>query len=312
MSLGSSIPQDGKIKVSLINETAQEAYFDELEIVISNKPTTKIVQENNYYPFGLNMRGLEKVGDPNDLFQYNKKEKDEDTELLDYHARLQNPQTGRFEQVDPHAIKYSNISSFAYVVNNPMRFIDPNGKDIIGTDGKPVTYKINNGEVSWSKNASADVQRIGNALLYTETGTKMLNHMIDSEVRITLKISNEVKLGSNGQLRRGDTQITDYVKNKDGKYEAKVAKITIYEGSIKKHREKNAENNYYKALNTDDKAIAGVAAHEAHHATDKENVDRSTKQQLDKIPYPEREDKPHQIQKQVAEETFRKDNKKQD
>ncbi len=42
LSLGASIPQNGKIKVFLVNETAQEAYFDELEIVISNKPTTKL------------------------------------------------------------------------------------------------------------------------------------------------------------------------------------------------------------------------------------------------------------------------------
>ncbi len=130
LSLGASIPQEAKIKVFLVNETEQDAYFDELEIVISNKPTTKIVQENNYYPFGLNMRGLEKVGEPNDLFQYNKKEKDEDTELLDYHARMHNPQTGRFEQVDPHAMKYHSISPQVYVANNPMIFIDPNGKDI--------------------------------------------------------------------------------------------------------------------------------------------------------------------------------------
>ncbi len=128
LSLGASIPQNGKIKVFLVNETAQEAYFDELEIVISNKPTTKIVQENNYYPFGLNMRGLEKVGSPDDKFQYNAQtEKDEDIEMYETPFRGYYAVLGRFHQVDLLAPLFPSITPFHFGYNNPVYFNDPSG-----------------------------------------------------------------------------------------------------------------------------------------------------------------------------------------
>lgn len=37
----------------------------------------------------------------------------------------------RFLSVDPHAEKYASISPYAYVANNPLIFVDPDGKDII-------------------------------------------------------------------------------------------------------------------------------------------------------------------------------------
>ncbi len=128
LSLGASIPQNGKIKVFLVNDTEQEAYFDELEIVISNKPTTKIVQENNYYPFGLNMRGLEKVGSPDDKFQYNAQtEKDEDIEMYETPFRGYQADIGIFRQVDLLAPLFPSITPFHFGYNNPVYFNDPSG-----------------------------------------------------------------------------------------------------------------------------------------------------------------------------------------
>ena len=37
--------------------------------------------------------------------------------------------TGRFGGVDPLAGKYYNINPYAYVANNPIKYIDPNGQD---------------------------------------------------------------------------------------------------------------------------------------------------------------------------------------
>ncbi len=36
---------------------------------------------------------------------------------------------GRFTSIDPHAEKYYSISPYAYCYNNPLKYIDPNGKD---------------------------------------------------------------------------------------------------------------------------------------------------------------------------------------
>ncbi|MCC5944185.1 MAG: hypothetical protein JJT94_04570, partial [Bernardetiaceae bacterium] len=59
--------------------------------------------------------------------------------LYDFHARQQDPQLGRFWGVDALASKYFSLSPFAHVANNPLIFIDPDGKEIF-TSGNSTTY----------------------------------------------------------------------------------------------------------------------------------------------------------------------------
>jgi hypothetical protein len=79
-----------------------------------------------------------------------------------------------------------------------MRYRDPDGRDLVGSDGKAVSYEKDKktGEVTWSKNATKDIVRVGNAMLYTKTGSKMLDKMISSSVKITLQVSIETSFGS--------------------------------------------------------------------------------------------------------------------
>lgn len=48
-----------------------------------------------------------------------------------YGARYFNPKWSTWLSVDPLAEKYPNISSYAYVAQNPIKYIDPNGKEIV-------------------------------------------------------------------------------------------------------------------------------------------------------------------------------------
>ena len=92
-----------------------------------------IVQQTDYYPFGMDIASYNGGLDNN--YRYNGKEFQNDVinsrnlQWYDYGARFYDLTIARFSTVDPHADKYYNISPYAYCLNNPLRYIDPNGKD---------------------------------------------------------------------------------------------------------------------------------------------------------------------------------------
>lgn len=52
--------------------------------------------------------------------------------MLDFmNARTYDPEIGRFLQRDPHAYLYPGVSPYVYVLNNPLIFIDPDGREVI-------------------------------------------------------------------------------------------------------------------------------------------------------------------------------------
>ena len=100
----------------------------------------KVRQVDNYYPFGLNIKSLTANSDdparPNE-YLYNGKQFQDEMGLnwLDYGARFYDPVTSRWISPDPLAEKYSSLSPYAYCANNPIIFLDPDGKKIIFVNG---------------------------------------------------------------------------------------------------------------------------------------------------------------------------------
>jgi RHS repeat-associated protein len=96
-------------------------------------PLAEILQENHYYPFGLNQEGkwLNNAALSDTKYQYNGKELNEDLGLNwnDYGARWYDAAIGRWTSVDVLAEKNNFESPYVYVHNNSLKYIDPDGKD---------------------------------------------------------------------------------------------------------------------------------------------------------------------------------------
>ncbi|SIS41972.1 RHS repeat-associated core domain-containing protein, partial [Chryseobacterium shigense] len=93
----------------------------------------EVTDTNNYYPFGLNhiqgMISSSRLGGYYS-YKYNGKELQE-TGMYDYGARMYMPDIGRWGVIDPLAETSRRWSPYNYAFNNPIRFIDPDGRQAL-------------------------------------------------------------------------------------------------------------------------------------------------------------------------------------
>ena len=105
-----------------------------------------VVQITNYYPFGTPYSAEDCATHNPDQqnHKYNGKEFDTTHGLntYDYGARQYNSLVGRWDRVDPLCEKYYSVSPYAYCHNNPVKYVDPDGKDYdVYYDGASITIR---------------------------------------------------------------------------------------------------------------------------------------------------------------------------
>lgn len=93
-----------------------------------------IVNSTDYYPFGSLIPGRSYNLNNGYRYGFNGKENDNEVkgygEQVDFGARIYDPRIGRWLSVDPLSAKYAMASPYAFALNNPVMFIDPDGKDV--------------------------------------------------------------------------------------------------------------------------------------------------------------------------------------
>ncbi len=97
-------------------------------------PTTPpVVYAADYYPYGLRIdhgSGDDAGGAPVQHLLAGKELEDVlGLEWYDFGARMLDPATGRWLVQDPAAEEHPSVSPYAYVSNNPLRYVDPDGRD---------------------------------------------------------------------------------------------------------------------------------------------------------------------------------------
>jgi RHS repeat-associated protein len=125
---------------------------------------------------------------------------------LDFGARMLETEFGRWFVIDPLAEKYYSVSPYVYCMNNPLRYIDPNGMEFTEAAWKQVNRLIddinkrqqNNTETIAKKQAQIDAGGLSNkkVVKFQKQIDKLNNNTSELEdVRgeiSTLAVSNQM------------------------------------------------------------------------------------------------------------------------
>ena len=120
--------ENGMLQVLALNNSDVEVYFENFQIEYA---PTLIAQEQHFYPFGLQMVGMGKQGQPDHRWKYMNVELETHFDLNWYATdfRRYMPDLGRMSGIDERAEKYTPITPYHYAFNLPTIFNDPTGLD---------------------------------------------------------------------------------------------------------------------------------------------------------------------------------------
>ena len=152
--------------------------------------SSEILEENNYYPFGLKHKGYNNIINGTEhKYKYNGKELEEGLgyNMYEYEARHYDAALGRFVTVDPLAEDYSFQSTYSYSINNPIYFIDKLGM------GPSDEWILNNdGSHTWISNKGGDSVDYVHS---TDDNGKLVTETIDVVNLVTINNNSEVRTG---------------------------------------------------------------------------------------------------------------------
>ena len=124
------------VENTLTNTLSQDIQYHHKDHLGSVRAITdnsgSVIEQNAYYPFGSRHTFGNTYAQTTNRFKFNGKEEQTTGNLnyLDYGARMYDSNIARWTTQDPLAEKYYSQSPYNYCVNNPVMFVDPDGRKI--------------------------------------------------------------------------------------------------------------------------------------------------------------------------------------
>ncbi len=200
----------------------------------------EILQQNHYYPFGMNMEGSWDNVHPitaENAYQYNGNELNQDLgiNLSDFNARWYDATLGRFISVDPLAEQDIQIdkSAYAFAWNDPILLSDKTGLSPNSNDDDDEYTDIFELKI-YGVNSDGKEEYIGSYMV--EVGVVCIDHCLQADDE-----SKGSGFSGEGLTIKGDYEVGEY---KDGEQEVKInVVITTNEIETTTKDSENSEKN---------------------------------------------------------------------
>lgn len=191
--------------------------------------TTEILEESNYYPFGLKHNGYTGTNlQPGYKYKYNGKELQDELGLNTYAYgwRDYDPTIGRFLKIDRFAEKYMEKTPYNYAANNPIYYIDVAGDSIkvsfrtgfLGIFGKKQTLTYDSKNQQWNNEKGKQ---------YSGKTSKFADRVLGD-----LKTNQKNELGNEIVSNLANDNIDHFVKNGDPNSNTINDPNIYYNGSV--------------------------------------------------------------------------------
>ena len=199
-------------------------------------------------------------------YLFNAKEFDEETGLYYYGARYYDPRLSLWLSIDPKEEKYSNVSTYCYVISNPLKYTDPTGMEIDMTKVRLADEQL---KLSTTQSVIKDLASQTGLQLSLDKDNKLQYTKNDEGKPIVNKITN--KKGK--EIDAGSKTARNFlIKMIDNKTEIEVsyhAKRTVTSGTQIGLSFEQISNMVKGAVGVDGNTLGfGMTfLHELHHTT---------------------------------------------
>ena len=175
--------------------------------------TGRVVQTISYLPYGEEWTEYNDLQRPDSLslgqYRFNGKERDPETGFLYYSQRYYGiPYLPTWLSVDPMLDKYPGISPYAYCLWNPVRFVDPDGREIddyYNLSGELIKHTNEGNNKYLVLTSGQDVEMDKVIAVPTQRTLDKMESLFSS------KVEKGIAVGINGESSMVITGTTDYI-----------------------------------------------------------------------------------------------------